>query len=329
MSQFNSKLMEGLSQAFGPSGEEGEIRDFITSEIKEHVDSLKVDNLGNLIAHKKGSGKKIMLMAHMDQIGVIVTDIDKEGTLKFSEIGGANPEIYLGQRIVFKNGTEGVIASSKGEKKGKTEIKHLYIDLGLLTKEASSKRVNIGDMGVFKSDYYETESSVVCKCADDRVGCYTLIEMLKSPLKTDNDVYYVFTVQEELGARGAKPVAYDINPDVALAIDVTFCGGSPEDHKVAVKMGDGASVKIKDGSILSHIDVRTKLIELAENNSIKYQLEIIERGGTDVGTAHLVRCGIPSGGVSIPTRYVHTPHEIFSKFDVSEAIKLLLAFISS
>lgn len=322
---FNSELMKKLSDCFGPSGREKLIREMIMDEIKGLADEITIDPLGNLIARKKGNGKKILFSAHMDQIGLIVTHVDEKGFLRFANVGGLNAKELLGLRMVFDNGLEGVICQEELKDKEKLKISKLFLDVASTDKEFIKKNFRTGDMCVFKTEYYETDDCVICKAADDRIGCYILIEALKKHPSTENDVYYVFSVQEEVGCRGAKTAGYIIDPDLAIAIDVTATGDTPDGIKMDVKLGGGAAIKLKDNSIITHPVVKDLLTELAEENKIKYQYEILEFGGTDAGPIHTSKEGVPSGVISIPTRNLHTSGEIFNKFDVEECIKLVIA----
>ncbi|NLB32266.1 MAG: M42 family metallopeptidase, partial [Tissierellia bacterium] len=320
---FNSKLMKKLSNCFGPSGREKLIREMIMDEIKNYADEITIDPLGNLIARKKGTGKKILFSAHMDQIGLIITHVDEKGFLRFANVGGLNAKELLGLRMVFDNGLEGVICQEELKDKEKITMGKLFLDVASTDKEFISKNFRVGDMCVFKTEYYETEGCVICKAADDRIGCYILIEALKNHPQTDNDVYYVFSVQEEVGCRGAKTAGYSIDPDLAIALDVTATGDTPDGIKMEVKLGGGAAIKLMDKSMITHTEVKDLLTYLAEKNNIKYQYEILEFGGTDAGPIHTSREGVPSGVISIPTRNLHTSGEIFNKFDVEECIKLV------
>lgn len=325
---FNSELMKKLSDCFGPSGREKTIREMIINEIKDYADEITIDPLGNLIARKKGTGKKILFSAHMDQIGLIITHIDEKGFLRFANVGGLNAKELLGLRMVFANGLEGVICQEELKDKEKVTISKLFLDVASTDKEFVQKKFRVGDMCVFKTEYYETKDSVICKAADDRIGCYILIEALKNHPDTENDVYYVFSVQEEVGCRGAKTAGYTINPDLAIAIDVTATGDTPDGIKMEVKLGGGAAIKLMDKSMITNTEVKDLLTYLAEKNGIKYQYEILEFGGTDAGPIHTSREGVPSGVISIPTRNLHTSGEIFNKSDVEECIKLVKATIS-
>lgn len=325
--KFNSELMKNLSDSFSPSGRENNIREIIINEIKDYADEIKVDTLGNLIARKKGNGKKILFSAHMDQIGLIITNVDEKGFLRFSNVGGIHAKEIIGLRMVFDNGLEGVVCSEEIDAKEKVEMKKLFLDVASTQREFVKNNFKVGDMCVFKSEYYETEDCVMCKAADDRIGCYILIEALKNYPSTDNDVYYVFSVQEEVGCRGAKTAGYSINPDLAIAVDVTATGDTEDGIKMDVKLGDGAAIKIMDKSIITHPEVKNLLTDLSIENNIKYQYEVLEFGGTDAGPIHMSREGVPSGVISIPTRNIHSSGEIFNKQDVIECIKLVQAII--
>ncbi len=325
---FNSELMKKLSDCFSPSGREKNVREFIINEIKDYADEINVDVLGNVIARKKGNGKKILFSAHMDQIGLIITHVDEKGFLRFSNVGGIHAKEIIGLRMIFDNGLEGVVCSEKVKDKEQIEMNKLFLDVASTSKNFVKSNFKVGDMCVFQSQYYETGDCVICRAADDRIGCYILIEALKNYSKTDNDVYYVFSVQEEVGCRGAKTAGYSINPDLAIALDVTATGDSENGIKMDVKLGEGAAIKLMDKSMITHPEVKNLLTNLAEEHNIKYQYEVLEFGGTDAGPIHTTREGIPSGVISIPTRNLHSSGEIFNKSDVLECIKLVSATAS-
>lgn len=321
--KFNGELLKRLVEVYSPSGDEESIANIIKKEIEDYVDEVSVDSLGNLIARKKGNGKKIMIAGHMDQIGLMLTDIDKEGFLRFTNIGGISPHISLNQRVVFKNGTVGVVYMEPIDDMSKLKLENMYIDIGAKDKEDAEKKVNIGDTCVYLSQYYEDDNRVTTGCLDDRIGCYIMIEAIKELSSSKNDLYFVFTVQEELGLRGARTSAYSINPDIGIAVDITGSGDTPKAKRFAVSMGKGAAIKVKDQGIVVHPKIKELMINTAKENNIDYQLEILERGATDSGAIHLTREGVPSGVISVPTRYGHSPCETISKNDVVSCIKLL------
>jgi len=323
--EFNNNLLEKLTAIYGPSGREQKVREFISEEIKEYVDDIKIDALGNLIAHKHGTGKKIMFSGHMDQIGLLVTDIDEKGFVRITNVGGIPVIRILDQRVVFPSGAQGVVRCEKIDSPTKLKIDKLYVDLCVTSKEEAEKITKIGDVCVSFSNYYDNENFVIANCLDDRIGCYCMIEALKQNIDTENDLYFVFSVQEEVGCRGAKTAGYAVNPDYCFALDVTATGDDLSGIKMAVKCGNGAAIKIKDNSILVPEDVIDIMSKTAADNEIKYQYEVLEFGGTDSGAVHLTREGIKCGVISIPSRNIHSGNEIVNKYDVNECIKLAKA----
>ena len=320
-----AELMKELSTVNGVSGNEDKVRKLITEKISDKADEIIVDALGNVIALKKGrqSGKKIMFAAHMDEIGVAVTFIDDNGFLRFSNVGGLYTKELSARRVIFKNGVTGVIYTEKDNKM--MQLSKMYIDIGADSREAAEKMVSIGDTAVFEGTYHQNGSRIISKALDNRAGCYVLIEAMKR-VKSDNDLYFVFTTQEEVGLRGARCAAYSIEPYAAIAVDVTDTGDTPECAKMAVNLGKGACVKVMDRSVICHSEIRNVLIELAKKNNISYQLEIMTDGGTDAGVIHLTKDGVKTGGISIPTRYIHSPSELADANDIEACIRLAAAF---
>ncbi len=325
--KLNTELLKKLVTAYGPASNEGIIRSIIIDEIREYVDEYNVDNLGNLIAHKKGNGKKIMISAHMDQIGLMVTDIDKDGFIRFGNIGGISPSISLSQKVLFENGTMGAIFAEPVDDLSKLKLDNMYIDIGARNNKEAEEKVNVGDICIYYSEFIDNEHVVFTSYLDDRVGCYVAIETLKNLNATDNDLYFVFSVQEEVGLRGAKTAAYSIDPDFGIAIDVTAHGDTPKAKRFAIGLHKGTAIKVKDNSIITHPLVRNNLVELAKVNDIKYQMEVLEFGGTDSGAIHTTKEGVPSGVISIPTRYVHSTVEMASKDDIMDSVRLLKAYL--
>lgn len=321
-------IIKKLTQTYGPSGNEKKVAEVITELIKDKVDEVRTDPLGNLICVKKGTGKKIMLAAHMDEIGLIVSHIDEKGFLRFSNVGGVRPWWSVGKRVVFENGTTGIVWYEEDTDDIKNlKFDKMYIDIMAKSAQEAEKMVKVGDMAVFAGDTILQNGRVISKALDDRIGCAILVQMALNAPETDNEIYYVFTTQEEVGLRGARTAAFGIVPDMALAIDVCMTGDIPNCKHMAVRMGDGPTVKIKDGSVISHPLIKDRLIAVAEKNGIPYQLEVMQHGGTDAGSIHVTAGGIPSGGVSIPSRYVHNVAEAVDMSDVENAVKLLEAFV--
>ncbi len=315
--------IKDLTESFGPSGRESKVSELIKTLAAKYADEVYEDALGNVVAHKKGNGKKIMLASHMDEIGIVVTYIDDNGFIRFSNIGGVDVKGLLARRVRFSNGTVGVIGSEKDNKEMK--LSKLYIDIGASSKKVCEEKISVGDMAVFIGEYFETDDVIVSKALDNRIGCAALLEVMEK-ISSDNDLYFCFTSQEEVGLRGSRALAYSIFPDYALAVDVTDTGDTPNADKMAVKLGFGTAVKIMDRSIICHHEVRSLLIELAKANKIPYQLEVMTDGGTDAGAIHTSRDGVKTGGVSIPTRYIHSPSEMVSKKDYKATVELIKAF---
>jgi len=323
------QLIKTLVEAYGPSGHEEQVRELIANLVRGHADEMRTDALGNLIVLKKGTGggKRIMISAHMDEIGVIATFIDKKGFLRFGRLGGLSPLNMIGRRVRFANGTVGVIG---WEKNSYTPIvppwEELYIDVGATSPEDAA--VSVGDAAGFLEPMVEEGNRLVAKAMDDRLGCavavQTLLEMGSSP----NDVYFVFSVQEEVGLRGATVSVFGVDPDIALALDVTLVGDTPEAAPMAVSLGKGPAIKVMDSSLLTHPGVKRWMVQTAERLGLAYQLEVLLAGGTDAGAMQRSRAGVPAGCLSIPTRYIHTPSETVDYRDVLGGVKLLVELVS-
>lgn len=318
------KLLEKLTQIDGVSGNEGAVREIVIKEIKKYCDEVTVDAMGSIIAHKSGKGKKIMFAAHLDEIGVIATFIDDNGFIRFSNVGGLYVKDLVYRKVRFANGIIGVIGSEEEAFEKKPSLDKLYIDIGAKDKAEAEKYVSIGDTAAFIGGYYEQNGVVVSKALDDRAGCYILIEAMKKLKKNKNDLYFVFTSQEEVGIRGAKTAAYAVNPDFAVAVDVTDTGDTPEAPKMAVKLHKGAAIKVMDRSVLCDIDVRETMIAAAKKAKIPYQMEVLNIGGTDAGAIHLTRAGVKTGAISLPLRYMHSPAETASIKDIKACVNLLV-----
>lgn len=338
-----TNLLKELSNAPGISGFEGNIREIMTRELKGHVDEIETDGLGNLIVTKKGkkNSKRIMLAAHMDEIGLMVRHIDKEGFVKFTKIGGINDQMLLNQEV-YIHSDEGKVLGVIGakpphrmkaaEKKKVVEYENMFIDIGASNKEEAEKMVGIGHPITIKHEFSELAGNLVTgKAFDNRVGCYVLVEAMKRA-KSDATIYGVGTVQEEVGLKGARTSAFKINPDMAIALDVTIAGDNPgiKFEEAPAKLNGGPAIILTDASgrgLITHPLVKKLIIDTAEEEKIPYQLEVSEGGTTDATAIHLTREGIPTGVLSVPTRYIHTPVEVVSLDDVENTIKLLVAVL--
>lgn len=322
------ELLKKLTEAFGPAGQESKIVDLIKKELEGHVDEMFVDNMGNLIAHKKGPGKKLMFSAHMDEIGFMVTHIEKEGFLRFTNIGGHTPYTLKGLRVIFDNGTVGTINSHRVDSPNELKFDNLFIDLGAKNKEEAEKLVRIGDVCGFYNPTLNAQNRMIGNSMDDRAGCAVLIKAAQEVKSCPNDVYFVFSTQEEVGLRGAKVAAYRITPDMGVALDVTPTGDTPEGVKLSVKLGDGVAIKVKDASVIAHPVVKNFMVDVAEALDIKYQMEVLPYGGTDAGAIHLTKEGIPSGTISVPCRYVHSHSEMVDLDDMDACVALVKGMLN-
>jgi len=319
---MNIEFLKRICAANGVSGHEQTISDIIKGEIKDLVDDCRSDALGNLIAHKKGSGKKMMLAGHMDQIGLMITHIDKDGFLRFATIGGFNHTVLMSQRFVFANGLLGVIGCERLDNPKDMAIDKLYLDIGAKDYESAKKLVCIGDVCVYANPPAENGDVFISPALDDRVGCFIMIEALKKLKKPAFDLYFVFTSQEEVGLRGATTAAYSIEPDYGLAFDVTVSADTPKERPMPSKMFGGATIKLKDRSLLCHPTIINHLEKCAQNGGIKFQHEILEFGGTDSGAIHVSRGGVPTGAISIASRHIHTSNEMCALSDIEDCISL-------
>jgi len=342
-----TKTLEKLSNACGVTGREEEVRNLMKELLKSYVDEVKEDKLGNVIgikrARKKRGKKKpltVMLAAHMDEIGLMVKTVTKEGFLQFAKIGGIDDRILLAQRVIVhtqKKPLPGIIGSKpphiqkEEERKKIVSANEMFIDIGAKNKEEAKKMgVQIGDPVSFDSKFAKVGRNVVIgKAFDDRAGCALMIETMKELGEVDCNVYAVGTVQEEVGLRGATVAAFGIYPDVAIAFDVTVAGDVPgvKEVEAPIKMGKGPSFTVADAGLIAHPKVLRLLVETAEENKIPYQLETGLPGSTDAARIALTREGVPSGVISIPTRYIHSPTAMLNLSDLRNAVKLSVAAI--
>ncbi len=316
-----TELIKKLMKTPGVSGREKNIAEIIKEEISPYCDEVYTDNLGNLYAHKKGSGKKVIFAAHMDEIGFFVSYIEDSGLVRITPVGGFNYLAAAYSGVTFENGVRGVILPD-GEDTNKTD--KYYIDIGTTSRKQTEKKLSLGEFGTLDRSFTRLAGKrYTGRPFDDRIGCAVLVEAAKQIKKSENDLYFIFTVQEEVGCRGALPASFNIAADYAIAVDVTATGDIPGAKTMAVKLGGGAAVKIRDNSVICDRHVVEKLKALAEENNIKYQLEILERGGTDTGAMQRSGHGAKVGAVSVPTRYIHTAVETVDMGDVSACVKLI------
>ncbi|MDF2891776.1 MAG: family peptidase [Clostridia bacterium] len=322
-------LLKELSQAFGVAGYEKEVRELIKEEVKAYSDEIITDAMGNLIVYKMGEGpqkKKIMLAAHMDEIGLQVTKIENDGQIKVKTLGFLWLSTTYMSRFKFRNGIIGIAAGRIEDQKN--EFTKLYIDIGAKSKEEASKYVKLGDVASYIGEYIELkDNNIAAKALDDRIGCYIMVEALKRIVKPQNDIYFTFTVQEELGCRGAKVCAERIKPDLGIAIDVTPAHDYPCDLEGSNTLGAGTGIKISDPSVICDEYLIDEMVQCCEENAIKYQYDVIDKGGTDASSINQSNLGVRTAGITVATRYPHGPNSMVNMLDVEASIQLLCKYV--
>ena len=339
-------LLKKLCETPGISGYEERIQKVIREELEKVTDEVKVDKLGNVIGIKKAkktsdkaSPKKVMIAAHMDEIGFMVRFIDKEGFLRFVPVGGFDPKTLIAQRVVVHGRKDigGVIGSKpihileEEERKKVPKIKDLFIDLGL-KKDEVLEIVKPGDFVTLDRNFKELNDQIItAKALDDRAGVYVMIESLKRVKDWEIDIYAVATVQEEVGLRGATVSSFSVEPDAGIALDVTIASDLPgtKEEERLTNLGGGTAISLMDSHTISNKKLVDFLRDIAEENKIKYQTDILLGGGTDAGAIQRSKSGVPVCTVSIPTRYIHSVVEMCNKEDIENSIKLMINFLES
>lgn len=325
------KLLENLTNAYGVSGNEADVRKIITKHIRPYVDKIKVDDLGNLIALKKGKKPRIMLASHMDEIGLMVRGITNQGFLQVSAIGGIEPSLLICQRVHVdtkkrKQLVHGLITTkeiSNDEELPKTvEMEHLLVDTGLTKKALQSLGVGIGSYIALDEKFHLMNHHFFYgKALDDRIGCFILLELAKKLKKLKYEIAYAFTVQEEVGLYGAKTSAYNLEPDLAIAVDVAPSNDLGTDP--TLNLGKGPTITIKDAEMIASVELNDWLKKTAKKHKIPAQLEVSDLGTTDALNISISKGGIPSTVVGVPIRNMHTAVGVGNLKDVENAIKLL------
>lgn len=325
------QILTRLLSAYGATGREENVAKVIEEMIAPYVDSTRIDALGNLIAVRKGEGKRIMFAAHMDHIGFVVTDIDDNGFLRVFNVGGISKVNSIHRHVVFANGVSGVIANeTENAMANITNINTMFIDIGARDRSDAEKMVKIGDVAVYAPDFFELGNNMMAGPAmDNRVGCCVLIGMLRALRDRKNEIVAVFTTQEEVGLRGARAAAYEVDPDFGIALDVTLCGDTPKGPKISVKAGEGPCVKILDSSLICSPAVVKMMEDAAQRSGVRYQREVLTAGGTDAAAIQMTRGGVASGVLSIACRYVHSACETISLSDVEGGVRLLAELADS
>jgi putative aminopeptidase FrvX len=326
------QLLKTLTETFAPSGYEGAVREIILKEVKPLADEVRMDVLGNLIVHKKPtktskSPKKIMLAAHMDEIGIIVSHVDKKGFVRFTNVGGTLSRYMLGARVRFLNGVMGLVGYDRLEQIDNIlPINKMYIDVGATSRENCP--VKVGDIAAFERSFIEMGDRLVAKSLDDRAGITVLIETLHALKSTPNDLYFVFTTQEEVGSRGAGSATFGIDPEIGIAVDVTPTGDTPASIKMVMELGKGPCIKFRDVGMIADPRVVDWMIQTAEKAKIPYQREVLLIGSSDAKEIQISRAGVIAGALSIPVRYVHSASEMVDINDMKNSVKLLTAMLS-
>lgn len=329
---INYTLLKKLCDCSGASGDEAKVRDLIISEIKDYADTIKVDSLGNILVHKLGKNRavnRLMLSAHMDEVGLMVTDITSDGYIKFDEIGGIDRRVLPAKGVeIGNNCVKGVIGlkpihlTNGDESSAIPELKDMYIDIGAESSKEALKKVKIGDSINFLPSYCENDYTVRSKAIDDRFGCLVLIELIKSELEFDVD--FVFAVQEEVGLRGAKVAAYSVDPQFALVIETTTAADIPEveSSKQVCRLGDGAVISVMDRRTIYDKELVSSAFSAADRIGVKAQYKRAVAGGNDSGVIHQCRGGVRTLAISLPCRYLHSPNCVADKTDCESVYAL-------
>lgn len=338
---LNEQLLRRLTQTPGIASREEQVRAVVAEEIGSYVDTMTVDTLGNLTGTKNGgSGTRVAIAAHMDEIGFMVRHIDDSGFIRLQKIGGFDPRVLVAQRVavhshangplpgVLQPGSKPIHLQGPGETK-EIQLDDLFVDLGI-PADRVKEQVTVGDMVTMERDQVRVGNTVVSKALDDRLGVYVMIEAIKRVSGQTATILAIATTQEEIGLRGATTSAYATEADIAIALDVTIAGdipGNPGDA-VVTRLGEGTAIKLFDSSQLPDRGVVQHLIDLAESNGIPFQREILPAGGTDAGAFQRSRSGARTATISIPTRYVHTVNEMAHETDIQASVDLLAAFLN-
>lgn len=323
-------LLKKVLAPHGPSGLEEPVAAVIRAEVENYVDTIETDALGNLICTKLGKGenpRKVMLSAHMDHIGYIVTGIEKEGFLRVTNVGGIGINNSYTRHVSFANGVQGVVVCEPVS--GQPALKNLFIDIGAKDKEEALTMVSLGDVAVYANDCFRLgKYQVASPAMDDRCACAILVKLLQEVGDVNDTIIAVFSVQEEVGCRGAKVASFAKAPDIGIALDVTGWGDTPGTDNPEIKLGEGIAVKVMDRGSISNPVLREELIAAGSKAGVKTQREVLPYGGTDASAMQLSRGGIPVCTVSVPCRYVHSACEVVDLRDLEGAVELLKAYFA-
>lgn len=339
--ELDWQLLQRLCEAPGVPGHEERVAAIVHSVLQPFVDELRSDAMGNLIGIRRGrADRRIMLAAHMDEIGFLVRYIDDQGFLRLQPVGGFDPRVLVAQRVsVWPRQGEPLLGALQlatkpihlltSEERKTPALEDLYVDLGLPPDDVRA-RVELGDMVTLARDFARLGPTVLSKALDDRVGVFVMLEALRHLEQHEVEILAVATVQEEVGLRGAQTAAFGLEPDVGIALDVTIAGDVPgiDAHDRVTRLGEGVAIKVFDTSHLPSRPLVEHLREIAERHGIRYQLELLPRGGTDAGALQRTRAGVPAVTLSIPTRYVHTVNEMAHVADIAGAVELLVRYLA-
>ena len=324
--------LKSLCLTSGVSGREQAICALLAEKIAPFADEVSTDALGNLIALRRGTAEnkqKIMLCAHMDEIGFLVTFIEESGMIRIAPVGGISWTACAYGAVVSEKGVSGVLVPEAQAKSSDFAADKFVIDIGAKNKKEAERRVSIGDFFVLKPSLTRLcGKRVAGRPLDDRIGCAILLKIAEhfAAVAPKHDLYYVFSVQEEVGCRGAKPASFAIAPDYALIFDVTGTGDATGAKPMACRLSDGAAIKIKDSSVICHTEVVDLLTDLAKQKKIAHQHEILPYGGTDTSSVQMSGMGCRAGAISIPTRYIHSGVEMLDLADAEACVALACAF---
>ncbi len=316
-----------LQAAGMPAGFETPCAQLIAELAAPYCDEVKIDTLGNVICHKQGDGPRLMLVAHADTIGLIITHIDEQGFLRFGALGGFTPYRLIGARVRLESGAYGSVACDEkaaGKKQGDIKLTDLYIDIGAAGREEAQKLVELGDVAVYEGEPMKLGDKIVSPYCDDLIACAAQLSAMSQVEHSPNDLYFVFSAQEEVGIRGARTASYGIEPDYGFCMDVTATGDCPAaGAKMVVKLGGGPAIKVRDSSLLCNPQAVAALRKAAEENGIAYQDEVLTAGGTDSAAMQQTKAGVLASCISIPCRYIHSQNEMVSLQDVEQCAKLM------
>ncbi len=325
-------LLKKLTETASPSGYETSIREIIMEEIKGLADEVRVDALGNLIARKapaknaKG-GKKIMLAAHMDEIGLIASHVDEKGFVRFTQLGTFLPHTLVGARVRFLNGAYGVIGAEYLTNQAKLiPMDKMFIDVGATSPKDCP--VQVGDVAAIERPFHDLGKRLIAKSMDNRASVTVQIEIMRQLKSSPHEIYFVFTTQEEVAVRGAATSAYGVAPEIGIALDICPTGDTPDSATKDVDLGKGPAIKIRDVGMIADPRIVKWMVAGAEKAKIPYQREVSTLGSTDARAIQMAGAGVMAGNISIPCRYVHSPSEMVDHDDMQNTVKLLVALLS-